>query len=162
MLLWSPFWRWLAAGVLAAMTIAWVAQTHAGGRETGFNGHAEQRMQRGPGMMGAGNACNTGQGTSVVMAGRDGTMMKQVCVSVPGATVSVNGDGSVAVNSSSMAVSADPKAAMALQVQRAQLQRQEAQMQEQQAQLSAQMQKQQAQLSARMAAVQARLNSLGQ
>lgn len=52
MLQWSPFWRWLATGVLVAMTIAWVAQSHAGSRGPRFDpSHEGWRMQMMPGMM---------------------------------------------------------------------------------------------------------------
>jgi hypothetical protein len=149
---WSPFWRWLAVGVLAAMTIAWVAQSHAGGRETrAVPSHAAQRMQKGPGTIGISTNCENGTGATVVVAGRDGQPSQQICVNVPGATVSVNGDGAVAVSAGGATVNPDPRVTAALQKQRAQLQQQEAQLQQQQAQLSA-----------RMAALQARLNSLGQ
>lgn len=148
---WSPFWRWLAVGVLAAMTIVWVAQSHTGGRETGVTpSHAAQRVQKGPGLIGN-SACANGTGDTVIVAGRDGRTSQQVCVSVPGAMVSVNGDGSVAVINGSTAVIPDPRVTAALQKERAQLQQQEAQLEQQQAQLSA-----------RMTALQARLNSLGQ
>jgi hypothetical protein len=149
---WSPFWRWLAVGVLAAMTIAWVAQSHSGGRETrAVPSHAAQRVQKGPGTIGASAACASGTGATVVVAGRDGKPSQQVCVNVPGAMVSVNGDGAVAINTGGATVNPDPQVTAALQRERGQLQQQEAQLQQQQAQLSA-----------RMAALQARLNSLGQ
>jgi hypothetical protein len=143
---WSPFWRWLAVGVLAAMTITWVAQTHARGHESGFGAsHESRRVQNVSATPGKGSACTNGQGMSVMVAGRDSATAQQVCVNVPGATVDITGDGS------SVAVSPDPRVTAALQRQRDQLQRQEAELQQQQAQLSA-----------RMAALQARLNSLGQ
>jgi hypothetical protein len=149
---WSPFWRWLAVGVLAAMTIVWVAQSHAGGRETGaVPSHAVQRVQKGPVTIGSSAACANGTGATVVVAGRDGKPSQQVCVNVPGATVSVDGDGAVAVNGGGVAVGPDPRVAAALQKERAQLQQQEAKLQRQQAQVNAQ-----------LAALQARLNSLGQ
>jgi Tfp pilus assembly protein FimV len=149
---WSPFWRWLAVGVLAAMTIAWVAQSHSGGRETrAVPSHAAQRAQKGPGTIGTSAACANGMGATVVVAGRDGQPSQQVCVNVPSATVSVNGDGAVAVSAGGVAVNPDPRATAALQKQRAELQQQEAKLQQQQTQLNAQ-----------LAALQARLNSLGQ
>jgi len=56
---WSPFWRWLATGVLAAMTLAWVAQSHTGSGEPRFAaGHAGWRMQMMPGMMRTAGAAN--------------------------------------------------------------------------------------------------------
>lgn len=149
---WSPFWRWLAVGVLAAMTIAWVAQSHSGGRETAFPASHDSRwIQKGPGTVGISNDCSNGKGAAVGVTGSDGKAAQHVCVNVPGATVNVAGDGSVAVTGSAVTVSPDPKVAATLQRERDQLQRQEAELQ-----------KQQAQLSARMAALQARLNSLGQ
>ena len=54
---WTPFWRWLATGVLAAMTIAWLAQVHPNGREAHFTAHARpssSMMQGMAGMMGSG------------------------------------------------------------------------------------------------------------
>jgi hypothetical protein len=149
---WSPFWRWLAAGVLVAMTVAWVAQTHVGGREPGFApSHEGWRMQKMPGMMSTAGACTNGTGTAIAVAGRSGKPAQQLCVNVPGATVSVSGDGNLKVNGSTITGSGSPALSAALQRQRTQLQRQEAELQAQQAQLSA-----------RIAALQARSNSLGQ
>jgi hypothetical protein len=67
MLEWSPFWRWLATGVLAAMTVAWVAQGHPGSREPRFaTSHEGWRMQMMPGMMStAGAAKVTATGNAV-------------------------------------------------------------------------------------------------
>lgn len=148
---WSPFWRWLAAGVLAVMTIAWVARAHDGGRGIrGGPSHVAPWMQHGPAAIGSSSTCANGTGATMIVASRDGQPAQQVCINVPGATVSVGGDGNVAVNGSG-AVNQDPRVTAALQRQRAQLQQQEGQLQQQQAQLSA-----------RMAALQARLTSLGQ
>lgn len=171
---WSPFWRWLAAGVLAAMTIAWLAQTAAHSREGTFGAH-QQRVSVQPVRAGVGGpaGCATSDGTAVVVAARNANAAQQVCVSAPGMSVSVNGAGNVAINGSAMTPAQYPAMAVAMQRERGQLQRQEAELQATQAQLNAQTAAQQAhmnaeaaaqqaQLNARMAALQARLNSLGQ
>ena len=143
MLQWSPFWRWLATGVLAAMTIAWLAQGHTGHRDARFaTGHEGWRMHMMPGMVSTAGACAAGASTTIVMPGRAGNPAQAVCVT---------SDGKVTVNGSPVAGGATPALSPALQRQRTQLQRQESELQQQRAQLGA-----------HVAAIQARLNSLGQ
>ncbi|HEY8742254.1 MAG TPA: hypothetical protein VIU62_04100 [Chloroflexota bacterium] len=52
---WSPFWRWLATGVLAVTTIVWVAHSQGSAREAQFAVHRSGSMMHGmPGMTGSG------------------------------------------------------------------------------------------------------------
>lgn len=161
---WSPFWRWLAAGVLAALTIAWLAQTESRGRDGSFEVRPQRAIVQHIGVMpGRPTDCAVANGAStmVMVATGNGSAAQQVCVTTPGMTVRVNGAGNVAVNGSATTPAQNPAMTAAMLRERGQLQRQEAELQAQQAQLNARTVAQQAQLTARMAALRARLSSLG-